>query len=271
MFFQAFQPSGIISDFVEWYLVFEDDGDLKNVSMAIVPNGVSEIAFHFGAPVRSYINYPGEIKSAYIYGSHNRLGVFAASGNIKCLCVMFKPCGACRIFGIPQMEMHNYAVELDELCWSDGKRVTEKVIAAASHEERIRAVDQFLIRQFKRTKDSVIKICHTVSLIQKNNGVIRIKDLGRKLQTGIKTLERRFKDTLGLNPKEYASIVRLNHVYQLVRGRKDIDVQDIVYKCGCYDQSHFINDVKWFAGLKTGDLVAAADEHVIYVNRMYAC
>ncbi len=68
------------------YLIFEDDGVLKDITLTIVPSGVSEIAIHFGDSVNSYIRSPGEVKSGYICGPHNKQGCFTAFGQIKCLC-----------------------------------------------------------------------------------------------------------------------------------------------------------------------------------------
>lgn len=269
MFLQRFKPSEIISSFVDSYLIFEDDGGLKGITLTTVPSGVSEIAFHFGDPIDSYITNPGEVTSGYIYGPHTRPGFFTASGYIKCLCVLFKPWGAYRIFGISQQDVRNYAIELDLLCGRDGERVLQQVLTAKNHKARIKAVDTFLVRQFTKTKDSAIKIYEAVSILQKKHGSIRIKDLSSLTRISVKTLERNFKDTIGLTPKEYAGIMRLYHVYNLVRDRNDGKIYDVIYNCGYYDQSHFINDVKRYTGLEAKKFIFSTDDHVIYLNRMY--
>src|SRR4030042_5531202 len=110
---KQYTPSFILSQFVEAYIIFEEEINLKNKILNIIPNGKPEIAIHYGDPVLSYLNYPGEIKNGYLYGMHKKTGIFQARGSVKCLCVLLKSHGALNIFGLPQIELRDRAFELD--------------------------------------------------------------------------------------------------------------------------------------------------------------
>lgn len=269
MLVQFFSPSLPLASFIDSYLIFEDEGGLKDVPLNIVPSGMPEIAVHYGGPCDSYLNYPGEAKGGYLYGPHTRPGYFMARGEIKCLCVLFRPCGASRIFGHPQVEYRNYAVNLYDICGMEAGDVVEQVALADTAEDRVRAMDDFLLSRFKKAREHPVLIDNAMRLILQSNGRTRIRDLCSRLDTNIKTLERHFKGTLGLTPKEFSAIIRMNHAYRIMKTCPGIDACDIVYECGYYDQAHFINEFRHYTCCTPFAVMKQPDDHVIYLNRMY--
>jgi methylphosphotriester-DNA--protein-cysteine methyltransferase len=77
-----------------------------------------------------------------------------------------------------------------------------------------------------------------------------------------RTLERGFKITVGLTPKEFARVIRFKNVYKAFRQNLCKDPAYFL-DWGYYDQSHYIKEFKYFMGstptsLKTG-LTPASD------------
>ncbi|PKL38937.1 MAG: hypothetical protein CVV44_08695 [Spirochaetae bacterium HGW-Spirochaetae-1] len=269
MLLRLYKPSPPLAPFIESYIVFEDDGSLKDLPMNIVPNGLPEIAVHYGDHCESHINYPGEVKGGYLYGPHNRPGFFRPRGRIKCLCVLFKPYGVFKIFGHPQVEFRNLAVNLEDICGIDGTDVIEKVALAKTPEEKALAMDSFLSCQYIKAVERSTDIDRELVYIILTKGAVKIRDICKRMDVNIKTLERRFKYTLGLTPKEFATIIRINHAYRLLKTNDSNDIQDVVFECGYYDQSHFINDFKNLTRFTPDVLMKTSDAHVIYLNRIY--
>ena len=270
---KQFSPSLMLSQFVESYIIFEEEIFLKDKLLNIIPNGKPEIAIHYGDPVQSYLNEPGEIKSGYIYGMHKKTGVFQATGSVKCLCVLLKPYGALKLFGLPQIELRDRAFELDLLCGVDGKNIVEEIILAKNDLEKIRFIERFLIKNFKKVKrkknenDEILKI---LNLIFDQKGCVKIKDVCSRHDINIKTLERHFKYRFGLTPKEFSRIIRLNHLYQMINNNSGINWQDVVYECSYYDQAHLINEFKEFTKMPPESAVKNINEHMLFLNRIYS-
>lgn len=81
-------------------------------------------------------------------------------------------------------------------------------------------------------------------LLVRSGGTLRIEELSRRLGVGRRTLERRFRRSLGKSPKRFARIERLNRfVRQGPRGED----------AGFYDQSHLIREFKLLAGTTPGE------------------
>ena len=62
MVYEEYKPSEIIAPYVAKYFIFENDGLFKNREVTIVPGKTPEISIHYGDPVESFLNYPGEVK-----------------------------------------------------------------------------------------------------------------------------------------------------------------------------------------------------------------
>lgn len=64
-----------------------------------------------------------------------------------------------------------------------------------------------------------------------------------------KQFERVFCATVGMNPKEYARIVRFQKAMKLLQqDSSNLCLAQIAYRCGYADQSHFIREFRQFSG-----------------------
>jgi AraC-like DNA-binding protein len=63
-----------------------------------------------------------------------------------------------------------------------------------------------------------------------------------------KTLSRLFQEVIGISPKEYVQIKRINKSLALFASTKDIKSQDLADQLGYYDSAHFINEFKKYTG-----------------------
>lgn len=81
--------------------------------------------------------------------------------------------------------------------------------------------------------------------------LMMLEDLGSETNSQInsyKTLSRLFQEVIGISPKEYVQIKRINQSLSLFASTKDIKSQDLADKLGYYDSAHFINEFKKYTG-----------------------
>jgi AraC-like DNA-binding protein len=67
-------------------------------------------------------------------------------------------------------------------------------------------------------------------------------------QSSYKTITRLFKEVIGISPKEYVQIKRINQSLALFASTKNIRSQDLANQLGYYDSAHFINEFKKYTG-----------------------
>jgi AraC-like DNA-binding protein len=73
--------------------------------------------------------------------------------------------------------------------------------------------------------------------------------LSEKFNVNYKKVERLFKFFLGINAKTYIRIIRFNATIHVRSEREELNLTQLGYELGFYDQSHFIREFKTFSSL----------------------
>lgn len=89
-------------------------------------------------------------------------------------------------------------------------------------------------------------IIDSIDLIRNSNGSISIKEIYTDLNVSKSTLEQRFNKDIGLTPKEFCKIEKLNGFIQTYNESNGTSLTELTYQCGYYDQSHLIKDFRYF-------------------------
>jgi transcriptional regulator GlxA family with amidase domain len=76
---------------------------------------------------------------------------------------------------------------------------------------------------------------------------VDVNALAGKCFLSRRQFERNFKACSGFSPKLYTRIIRFQAAAKEY-GMQYQSLTDIAYRCGYYDQSHFIHDFKEFSG-----------------------
>lgn len=161
--------------------------------------------------------------------------------------IEFRPQGVYRFFHFNLNEIKNQIYSLDDLLGNRGKQLTEQIANAASAKQKMFLVQQFLIDQlYRKDEDLIFEYC--VEKINSSKGKITIKELEKKTGYSTRWLNIKFKEKLGVSPKNLSSVIRFKHYYQaIVNGKEKSFLKNDFYEL-YYDQSHFIKDFKRFTG-----------------------
>lgn len=103
-------------------------------------------------------------------------------------------------------------------------------------------------------------------IIRKVNGNISINELSNKFYISTRQLEREFKQKLGISPKSYMKIARLNEVNRKIQNGERVDLTEISYSTGYSDQAHFIRDFKNFTGESPKVFLNKRDKFIVHPN-----
>lgn len=79
------------------------------------------------------------------------------------------------------------------------------------------------------------------------DGSISMKQLANTLNASERTLERKFRDTIGLSPKHFAGVIRLRYFLKAIHNKNSLT--SLAYECGYHDQAHLIREFKKTVGL----------------------
>lgn len=163
----------------------------------------------------------------------------------RALTIQFHPQSLFALFKISAAELSDKRIPIHQLSSSLHNRLVELINSNSSSEAVLTQVSQIFSR-FLAEPSPDLRVAHGIRKIIQSKGTMRIPDLAREVNVSTRRLQQLFKLQVGLSPKRYSKIVRLQyHTYKLL---VNTPLQCIVPD-GYYDQSHFIHDIKSQTGM----------------------
>ena len=89
-------------------------------------------------------------------------------------------------------------------------------------------------------------VLNSIEQIQESFGRTSIKEIYSNLNVSKSKLEQHFNREVGLTPKEFCKIEKINYFINSYLEDPGQSLTELTYLCGYYDQSHLIKDFKYF-------------------------
>lgn len=244
MNFAIFPPHPLLRGIVECYWIAEGE---QLVTQKIVPDGHSEIIFHFGDPY--------QISKCGVRFDHQPMGLIGGqidrplflrpSGKSGVLGIKFAPAGLWQWRGIDMHLLTNEVFPFSDVAGIEGLQILEKIRNAHNHLARIAVVENFLLSQSRAMSNDDVNLI--VQNINSTNGQIAIRDLSNQHKISLRKIERLFQQRVGISAKAYARIVRFKKIQALLK-QNTLRKAEAVYLAGYFDQAHFNKDFSEFSG-----------------------
>ena len=187
------------------------------------------------------------VPSAFITGSHTASYVSDIAADEPVMAVHFRPGGAYPFFGIPLSDLENTHVGLDQVWGRDGRELHERLIEAPSTTDRFSILEKFLL---SRPWSSVYRhpgVTAAMAAIE-DNPSIRMADIRELVGMSTKPLIALFRAEVGLSPKAYARVRRLQAALRLLNAGSAGGAR-IAADVGYFDQAHFVREFRSFTGM----------------------
>lgn len=252
--YREIPPSPALAPYVRCYWHFRTPEDLvTGIRNRVLPDGCADILFNLGRPLTTD---PDEVTifrtpSPIAVGAMRSPALYHAGPGVEIIGVRFHPGGARPFFGLPLAELTDQQVHLDDIWKIPVREISERIGAAGTLRERIASIERVLIgRILSAPTPDQRRVAGAIAAIDGSGGTITIRELEHRLGLGRRRIERAFSDLVGVPPKMYCRVVRLQRTLPFIdRAEREIDWSDVVYRCGFYDQSHLIAEMKALAGL----------------------
>lgn len=92
---------------------------------------------------------------------------------------------------------------------------------------------------------SVNRIVDQVTLEQ---SIVRVDDITRRARIGRRTLQRLFREYVGVTPKWVIQCYRLHEAADRLASDEDVDLAALALELGYADQAHFARDFRAVVG-----------------------
>ncbi|MBA4849214.1 helix-turn-helix domain-containing protein [Emticicia sp. BO119] len=214
------------------------------------PNGAIELIFNLGTAYhRKSLEEGGTNNSVarpVVIGQMKKMVALELFNNNYVLGIRFTPTGFSAFSHIPANELNDLQVPVNQVFAVKDNLIEERVREASTIYEKIGVILDFLYRNLRKIPSNDL-INKALGEITSRNGDIKINMLADKFGISDKTLESKFKLSVGLTPKEYAKICRLNSFLLKFKQNSQLSLTHLSFETNYYDQSHFIKEFKSFA------------------------
>jgi len=186
-----------------------------------------------------------DVPSAFITGSHTASYVSEMPAGQPAVAVHFRPGGAYPFLRIPLIDLENSYVGLEDVWGAAGTELHERLIDAPTPAARFGILESFLLSQPWSSVRRHPAVAAAVDAIEANPS-IRMADLRDLVGMTTKRLIALFRAEIGLSPKAYARIRRLQASLRLLGSTSGARVAAEV---GYFDQAHFVREFRSFTGM----------------------
>lgn len=258
--YREFAVHEALAPYVRLIWMLECDGPaLFGGPERIVADGVVEAIFHYRTPFRMRFAHAEAARQpiSLLVSQTRRFVEIEPAGAGGFIAVRFHPWGAHQFLPVPMLDVADRATPADE-AWRrpDVREIEERIGTAATDEERVNAVQAFLLRHLEKHRRP--DVSGLVRTLWRTPPPVRIDRIAESLGVGQRRLERTFESHLGMTPKHLTRLTRFLRACRRLRNAPDARLTGVAYDAGFYDQAHFIHEFRAFAGMTPGKFAANA-------------
>ena len=231
------KPSEALAPFVDhlWEKQVDKSGIIPYEIETIFPEDQAVLTYSFGKDYyRSHANTSDfkSINGIQLEGLHQAPNFYKHQPGIHIFGVKFRAGGLYPFLTSPVAATNNLSTDADSIFL-----MLPALNSTMNFNERCEQIEVFLFAHLidKQAK-KYIKL------------LMWLDELESETTASYKTLSRLFQEVIGISPKEYVQIKRVNQSLALFASSKDIKSQDLADQLGYYDSAHFINEFKKYTG-----------------------
>ena len=224
-----------------------------------LPDGCPELIFNFADPFE-HIAANGHVTTqpaVFLVGQITRPFALRPTGTVDLVAVRFEAHGA---YGL----LHDMSTLRDAWAEPDALRDTALRALAARlpalpASERRAEIRSWLAAYSARAPRADVLVAAVVRAIRETHGSVAIEALAAAHGVGMRTLQRRFAQQVGVSPKLLARIVRFHRVCMAWQQAPET-LARVAADSGYCDESHLIRDFRAFVGIPPAAFLAALPE-----------
>jgi AraC-like DNA-binding protein len=247
--YKEFLPSERLKDYIKCYWVLDSGEEWVKLRNCFIPFGCIELVFQ-QTSVGHYLSLDDEqrvlLPRFLITPQAARSFYIELEGKVRIYGVRFHPYSARCFFNKPIQELNNTIWPVKHKLGDGYNQMGQLLFASQEQGSFTHIFNDFFERRIAggHQLDYTIKqICEQLSGICAMGSLKEITLPNAETQ---QALRLRFKNTVGLCPKFFQKLVRLNYVMYLFLHQRDTigNLTSLALEAGYFDQAHFIKDFR---------------------------
>jgi AraC-like DNA-binding protein len=226
------------------------------------------VIFNLGEPQklceRADVRRHAVFRASWVSGQQPQPIVIEQTGACHLVGIRFRPGGAFPLFQFSLAELTGRVVELEDIWGPEAGLVRQQLGEVHDDLAVLSCLERWLARRLRDEAIPDRRVSLAAELLRRGGtGVGRIAD-----ETGLshKHLVHEFTRRVGLTPKHFGRVQRLQRVVAQVGQRPAVDWADQAAASGFYDQAHLINEFRELIGLTPSEYLGRRGPYPGYLN-----
>ncbi|MFT5822028.1 MAG: AraC-like DNA-binding protein [Crocinitomix sp.] len=188
-----------------------------------------------------------ERPTAFIGGLHHQsFSILPMNADSSLISISFKA-NAAKFFIPDDLSLlKNQIIPADEIYKTDQLNQLSEV-RNTNMDLKLKNIEAFLDVAFMHRAPSSIDAA--IAIIKDAKGCLSIMEVAAQVGLGPSQFRRRFLTEVGISPKVYARIIRINAIEQLLKAGSRLKLTELSYQFDYFDQAHFTKDFKAVVGI----------------------
>jgi len=249
--FKIFPPGEALRPYIRSYWIFRRETPLLTLHEEFMhPRAGYGIVFNFG----DQLLLDGKPLPADVFldGSNSISRKMGFRGRIELMGVRFYEGGSYPFLNIPLAELRDETHLLDVLRRSELLQVHRQLQELNSTSERMELLEAWLLKRIAAGAERDPLIPASLIELQRAQGLHPIPQLAEQFAISQRQLERLFQKQVGVTPKKYAQLFRVEQArlnLRRISPNTSPNLALLAAELGFYDQSHFIRQFRSVIGM----------------------
>jgi len=264
LIYKEIRPPDYLKDYVRYFWILEGDHtDPSTKRLGPLADGCPGIMFQEYNKGAYFDHENKKLPQTFLYGQTVTRTSIYLSGAFKTVGVRFFPHALRYFFGFGAYELTDSCLDLNLLPKNKETEITEKLLNTRCVKDKIEILSDYLfllMRPGKRYMDE--STCYAVTKIIESAGNFSLRELQKELRMTERSLQRKFKQEVGISPKLFAKVCRFQASFTQLKNNSYTKLSDIAFDNGYADQSHFIRIFKEFTGFSPYQIIKQSPQNI---------
>lgn len=233
--------------------IYEFKGDER---ISLIPEGRVEVMFQLQGDFLHSLDAGDnweERPFSFIGGMHSSsYEVHLRKGSGLCLGITLRPACAHKVIGDRLNDFQNAIIDIVDVFGIVGKELNEKVMEQRDIQSQVTIIRSFLANRYAGNQHMERSGFLEKAISGLNDH--SVASVADSVGLSDSQFRRCFREKVGLSPKRYAQIRRVNQAIKLMTQMAFSSLTDITYQLAYYDQSHFVREFRSVTGKSPKEL-----------------
>ena len=258
-------PVGQIISGMDYYRDYEPENPIHR----FFPDAHAYLIFELkGIPQNTYAEgnlVSGTYNKYWFSGNRTRPLMFDSGKGVEMMVLTIKNAFAYPLIGKPMDGLTNSVVQAEELLGEEINDLWIEINKCLIFSDKVRLIHNYLEGKITIDDTSRYWIGILDSLEKRYSEQIRISDLAEEVGLSQKSVINRFKNLIGITPKEFIQLKRFQKFIAALN-HPEANLTQLAIDCGYFDQSHCIREFRNYTGVTPSNYLSRQTGYDNYMD-----